>query len=44
VKHLVENDVDTMHEEIEHLVKFSFIGLYRLIRDDMDSLHKRIAG
>jgi len=28
VGHLVENDVDTLHEEIIHLVEFSFIRVY----------------
>ena len=26
--HLVGNDVDTLHEEIKHLVEFSFIRVY----------------
>ena len=31
VGHLVENDVDTLHEERNHLVGFNFIRVYDMI-------------
>jgi hypothetical protein len=35
VEHLVGSDVDTLHEEIKHLVGFSFIRVYILVLNIM---------
>jgi hypothetical protein len=36
VGHLVENDVDILHEESNHLVRFNFIRVYDLLFGILD--------